>query len=181
MGTWWGSAQNHCCWTWQSCPECTSNCRTAVPISFPKRGAAVLLNHSLEEHPNLGLGTVQPSSSLRKSKGKVKKNWYRRADELKDQRRKPEVSLATWGAKGTKSSWQPQDESKLRSSKSLVKTCYSRVRCRETAQEGLLWKHQALPFIYKAYINKLKIKSTSKQSLQRYMNKKVLFVVYCCS
>ena len=177
-GTWWGSAQNHCCWMRQPCPERTSKSRTGLPISFQKRGAAFLLSRSLEEHPKLGLGAVPPSSSLCKFKGKVKKNQYRRAGELNNQCRKTEVSLATWG---TKSSWQSQDESKLRCSKSLVKIYYGRVRCRETAQEGLLWKHEALSFIYRAYINKLKIKSTLKKSVWRYTNKKVVFVVYCCS
>lgn len=179
-GTWWGSAQNHCCWTWEPCPEYMS--RTGLPVSLLKRGAAVLLSCSLEEHTKPGLGAaVLPSGSLCKSKGKVKKNQYRGAAELKDQCRKIEVSLATWGTKGTKSSWQPPDESKLRGSKSLVKIYYSRVRDRETAHEGLLWRCKALPFIYRAYINKLKIKSTSKKAIWRHVNKKVPFAVYCCS
>lgn len=179
-GTWWGSAHNHCCRIWEPCPERTSKCRTWLPIPFQKRGAAVLLSCSLERHPKLGPGAVPPLSSLCKPKGEVRKNQYRRVGELKDQGRKTEVSLATRGSKGTKRSWQTQDESNLRCLKSLVKIYYDRVKCRETAQ-GQLRAHSTAFNLPSIYINKLKIKPTSKKSIWRYMTKKVLFVVYCCS
>lgn len=64
----------------------------------------MVLSRGLEEHPKLSLRAVPPSSGLCKSNGKEKKNQHKRAGKLEHQPRETEVSLATGGTEGTKSS-----------------------------------------------------------------------------
>lgn len=108
-----------------------------------KRGAAAVWSSGLQRHPKLGLGAAAASASPR---GRWKKTQCRRAGELEDQSRKTEVSLATQGGNGTNSSTATRWIQAGLLQK-LSKIYFGRVRYRQTAPEGLLWKHKAPPWI----------------------------------
>lgn len=137
--TGWGSAQDHCCW--HGSPVLDARARTG--LAPQKRGAAAVWNSGLQRHPKLGLGAVAASASPR---GRWKKTQCRRAGELEDQSRNTEISLATQGTNGTNSSTATRWIQAGLLQK-LSKIYFGRVRYRQTAPEGLLWKHKAPPWI----------------------------------